>query len=383
MTRFPFLLATLLLILHSCQENPSSGQKITGQSDFEAPPSAKIENTEFQEHGNTRMDPYYWLKDKTNPEVIAYLEAENTYADQVMAGTRDLQEELFQEMKGRIKEEDSSVPQLRNGYYYYSRTETGQQYPLYCRKKGSLDAPEEVLVDGNALAEGQPAFIFGGYEVSPDNNILAFASNYTGSYVEFDIRFKNLSTGELLPDVIAASSNFVWANDNKTLFYGMNNAALRPWRIFRHTLGAATADPLVFEEQDELFSVYVYKSKTDDYLFLNTYSFTSSETHYLSANTPQDNFQVFYPREKDVDYRVAHHKDKFIVLYKDPQNKNRKLMEAPLRGFSDRNTWKDILAYDPEVLIQDVDVFADYLVLSTRSNGLEELRYLSPGKGTR
>ncbi len=382
MTRFPFLLSTLLLVLHSCQETTPAGEKITGQSDFEAPPSAKIENTEFQEHGNTRVDPYYWLKDKTNPEVIAYLEAENTYADQVMAGTRDLQEELFQEMKGRIKEEDSSVPQLRNGYYYYSRTEAGQQYPLYCRKKGSLDAPEEVLVDGNALAEGQPAFIFGGYEVSPDNNTLAFASNYTGSYVEFDIRFKNLSTGELLPDVIAASSNFVWANDNKTLFYGMNNAALRPWRIYRHTLGAATADPLVFEEQDELFSVYVYKSKTDDYLFLNTYSFTSSETRYLSADTPQDNFQVFYPREKDVDYRVAHHKDKFIVLYKDPQNKNRKLMEAPLRGFSDRNTWKDILAYDPEVLIQDVDVFADYLVLSTRSNGLEELRYLSLGKGT-
>ncbi|MDP4820559.1 MAG: oligopeptidase B, partial [Saprospiraceae bacterium] len=215
----------------------------------------------------------------------------------------------------------------------------------------------------------------------PDNNILAFAYNYTGSYVEFDIRFKNLSTGELLPDNISASSNFEWANDNKTLFYGMNNAALRPWRIFRHTLGAAAEDPLVYEELDDLFSVYVYKSKTGDYLFLNTYSFTSSETRYLNANQPEGAFQVFRPREKDVDYTVAHHKDKFIILYKDPQHKNRKVMEAPLSGFSDKKNWKDVLPYDPEVLIQSVDVFADYLVLSARSGGLEELRYLSLSSG--
>jgi oligopeptidase B len=381
MTRFALMLPALLLILVSCQETTSSGEKITGQSDFEAPPSAKIQPSTFEEHGSTRVDPYYWLKDKTNPEVIAYLNSENAYADQVMAETKDLQETLFQELKGRIKEDDSSVPQLRNGYYYYSRTETGQQYPVYCRKKGNLDAPEEILIDGNALADGQTAFIFGGYEVSPDNNILAFAYNYTGSYVEFDIRFKNLSTGELLPDNISASSNFEWANDNKTLFYGMNNAALRPWRIYRHTLGAAAEDPLVYEELDDLFSVYVYKSKTGDYLFLNTYSFTSSETRYLSANQPEGAFQVFRPREKDVDYTVAHHKDKFIILYKDPQHKNRKVMEAPLSGFSDKNTWKDVLPYDPEVLIQSVDVFADYLVLSARSGGLEELRYLSLSSG--
>ena len=381
MTRFALMLPALLLILVSCQETTPSGEKITGQSDFEAPPSAKIQPSTFEEHGSTRVDPYYWLKDKTNPEVITYLNSENAYADQVMAETKDLQETLFQELKGRIKEDDSSVPQLRNGYYYYSRTETGQQYPVYCRKKGSLDAPEEILIDGNALADGQTAFIFGGYEVSPDNNILAFAYNYTGSYVEFDIRFKNLSTGELLPDNISASSNFEWANDNKTLFYGMNNAALRPWRIFRHTLGAAAEDPLVYEELDDLFSVYVYKSKTGDYLFLNTYSFTSSETRYLSANQPEGAFQVFRPREKDVDYTVAHHKDKFIILYKDPQHKNRKVMEAPLSGFSDKKNWKDVLPYDPEVLIQSVDVFADYLVLSARSGGLEELRYLSLSSG--
>ncbi len=370
------LAAAVALGLGACKpqlmENAETAMRM--QSDYPTPPVAPIKPDTFREHGYERLDPYYWLKDKTNPEVIAYLDAENAYADTVMAHTKALQETLFAEMKGRIKEDDSSVPYLDNGYYYYSRTETGKQYRIHCRKKGDLDAAEEIILDENKEAEGKPAFIMAGYSISPDNRIMAYLSNFTGSYVEFTLRFRDLQTGQDLPDVIENAGGGVWANDNRTVFYTRPNAALRTYRVYKHKLGSKAADPLIYEEKDELFSIYVSRSKSGDYLSITSGSFTSSECRLLPTNQPDGQFQVFAPREKDYEYSVEHHKDKFFVLVKTPDSKNFKVMEAPLNGYSDKKNWKDFVAHDPKVKIEGMEVFDRYLAMDVRSNGLQEIR---------
>jgi len=352
------------------------------QSDYPTPPAAAVQPKTFNEHGYERTDNYYWLKDKTNPEVIAYLEAENAYGDAVMAHTKDLQETLFNELKGRIKEEDTSVPYFDNGYFYYSRTETGKQYRIYCRKKGSVDAPEEIILDENKEAEGQQAFVLAGYEISPDNRIMAYASNYTGSYVEFTLRFRDLTTGKDLPDVIENAGGGAWANDNVTVFYTRPNAALRTDKVFKHKLGSKAKDQLVYEEKDELFSLGVSQSKSGDYIFLTSGSFTSTEYRLLPADQPDGQFQLFAPRAKDVEYYVSHHKQKFIIRLKDDNNKNYKIMEAPLTGFSDKKNWKDLIAHDPKVMIEDMEVFDQFLAIEVRSNGLQELRVMNLKDGS-
>ncbi len=348
------------------------------QNEYPAPPMAAVQAKEFAEHGYKRVDNYFWLKDKNNQEVIKYLEAENAYADTVMNPSKDLQNKLYEEMKGRIKEDDSTVPSFKNGYHYFSRTETGKQYRVFSRKKGDLTATEEILIDGNKMAEGQPSFVFGGYDISIDNKMLAYTSNFTGSYAEYDLKFKDLSTNAELPDVITKTSgNFVWANDNKTVFYVVTNAALRSYRLYKHVLGTdVKTDKLIFEEKNEQFSIGVGKSITDDFIFMYVGSFTSSEMRYLPANEPNGTFKVFYPREKDVQYSVEHHKEKFFITYKDNDNKNYKVMEAPLKGFEDKKTWKDVIPHDPKVRIQGIDVFENYLGISLRTNGLLEIHLM-------
>jgi oligopeptidase B len=365
-------LLMLLLAATACNQEPDA--TIRMQSDYPAPPMAAKKPQTFNEHGYTRTDDYFWLKDKANPEVLAYLEAENAYADTVMAHTRDLQGTLFAEMKGRIKEDDSSVPYFENGYFYYSRTEKGKQYRIHCRKKESLDAPEEILLDENLEAEGKPAFVLAGYSVSPDNRLMSYASNYTGSYVEYTLRFRDLQTGKDLPDVIENAETGAWANDNRTVFYTRPNAALRSYRVYRHTLGAGAEDALIYEEADDLFSVYVNRSKTGDFLFIASGSFTSSEYRLLPADQPNGKFALFAPREKDFEYQVEHHREKFILRVKDAQNKNYKVMEAPLQGYSDKSTWKDLIPHDPKAKLEGMEVFEKYIAVAYRQNGLQEIR---------
>lgn len=365
------------LALISC--NNSSKIEMTTvktQDDFPKAPVAEIIPKEFSEHGYKRIDNYYWIRDKNDPKVIDYIKAENAYTDTVLASTKAFQEKLFAEMKGRIKEEDQSVPYFENGYYYYSRTETGKQYGINCRKKGSLDASEEVLIDGNKMAEGKPAFINAGFEVSPDNNIMASMYNYTGSYAEFVLKFTDLTTKKDLPDVIEKCSGFAWANDNKTVFYVVPNAALRPYRIYKHVLGSKGKDQLIYEEKDERFNCGIGKSKTGDYLWIYSASSTTSEMQYLDANTPDGKFKVFLPRKKDVEYSVEHHKSKFFIKWKDKENKNSKIFEAPLTGYEDRRTWKEVIKHDPKVKIEGIEIFEKFMAISVRTNGLNEIRIM-------
>lgn len=365
-----------MLALAACNPATEKPVKINMQSDYPPAPMAEAREVTFNEFGNERIDNYYWLKEKENPEVIAYLEAENAYSDTVMKHTLALQEKLFAEMKGRIKETDVTVPRLDNGYYYYSRTEEGKQYRIYCRKKGDVSAPEEVMFDVNKMAEGKQAYIFSDYEVSYDNKLAAYISNETGSFADYTLRVRNLETGEDLPLAIDRVQSFAWANDGKTLFYTIGNDALRSWRAYRTEIGSSKPAVLVFEEPNEQFIIGVGKSKTNDYMFIASASSTTSEYHLLPADNPTGKFKVFIPRVKDVEYHVNPHKDKFFIQYKDRDNLNSMVYEAPLTGYEDRSNWKVVVPHDNDVAIESIDVFSDYLAVQTRRNGLNEIKVI-------
>ena len=350
---------------------------IKTQKDYPAPPLAKKQPVTFTEFGNKRVDNYFWMKDKKDPEVIKYLDAENAYADEVMGHTKVLQETLYNEMKGRIKEQDNSVPYLDNGYWYYSRTETGKQYNIHCRKKGNLDAPEEVIFDVNAMAEGKPTFLFTGYEVSSDNRYAIYSSNTTGSFAEDDLRIRDLQTGKDLDFFVPGTQSYAWANDNKTVFYVKGNEALRPYQLYRADAFGKGNGTLVLEEKDELFNISVYKSKTNDFLMLYSGSFTTSEISLLDANNPTGTFKPFMPRKKDVEYSVYPHKSKFFVLYKDDNSKNSMVYEAPLMGYESMSKWNILIAHDPKVKIENLDVFSNFMVVQERTEGLRKLRTIT------
>ncbi len=362
--------------LASCDQSNVKQDKILMQNDFPAPPVALINTSTFTEFGNQRADNYFWLKDKTDPEVIAYLKAENAYCDTVLKSTLPLQEKLFAEMKGRIKETDETVPQLDNGYYYYSRTEEGKQYRIYCRKKENLSATEEIILDINKMADQKPAFVFDGYDISPNNKLASYASNETGSYADYTLKVKDLESGKDLNISIDKVQSFAWANDNKTIFYALGNDALRANKVFRLDITNSKPAELVFEEPNEQFMLYVGKTKTNDFIFISSFSSTSSEYLYLPAEKPLGKFEVFLPRQKDVEYHVDHHKDKFFVRYKDRENLNGMVYEAPLNGFSDKSTWKVVIPHDAEAKIEGLEVFQDYIAAEKRRNGLNEINII-------
>ncbi len=365
-----------LQLLAACNQPKPQEPTIAMQSDFPAPPVAKILSESFNEFGVQRIDDYFWLKEKTNPEVIAYLEAENAYCDTVMKSTAALQEELFNEMKARIKETDETAPKLNNGYNYYSRTEEGKQYRIYCRKALADESSEEILFNVNTMAEGKPAFIFAGYDVSLNNNLAAYLSNETGSFADFTLRIRDLETGQDLPLNIDKVQSMAWANDNTTIFYTLGDETLRADKVFRMDINFPGEAELVFEEPDEQFILYVQKTKTNDFILINSGSTTTSEYLYLPANEPKGKFKVFLPRTKDVEYHVDHHKEKFFILYKDREHLNRMVYEAPLKGFSDKSTWKVIVPYNDSIKIENMEVFQDFLAISVRKNGLTEINVL-------
>lgn len=373
------IICTTIALIASCTTKKED-VKISKQSDFPAPPVAEAVPDTFTNFGRQRIDNYYWLKDKNNPKVIEYLKAENAYTDTVMASTEALQQTIYDEIVGRMKEDDETYPTFTDGYYYYSRTEKGKQYRTYCRKKGSIDAPEEIIFDVNKMAEGKPAFIFRGYSISPDNSKAAYFYNETGSYAEFVMKIKDLASGQDVGFSVNGAASAAWAGDNKTLFYSTIDNTLRSCRIFRQPLDALNGT-LVYEEKDARFSTYVSESKTKQYVFISSQSSTTSEERYIPADTPTADFKIFLPRVQDVEYSVYPHKEKFFVRYKDKQNLNGKIYETPLSGYEDKSTWKEFLPHNDSIRIEGIDLLKDYVSLELRKNGLTEIQVIPVSGG--
>ncbi|NIJ46091.1 oligopeptidase B [Wenyingzhuangia heitensis] len=354
---------------------------------IEAPIADKIP-TELEKHNDVRVDNYYWLRlsdEEKNAEipsektqkVLTYLSEENTFYEEETKHTLEFQEDLFQEMKGRIKEDDSSVPYYKNGYYYITRYEIGNQYPIYTRKKGSLEADEEVLLDVNVLAEGYEYFDVGGLSISNNNQLLIYSTDDTGRR-QYTLRFKNLETGELLKDTIEfTTGSATWANDNKTLFYNKKDqVTLRSDKVYRHILGSATVDDvLVYHEKDETYNVYVGRTKSKKYIVIGSYSTLQTEYQFIEADKPNSEFQIFQTRENDLEYSVMHYGEYFYILTNKDGATNFKLMKTPVAATSKEN-WVDVIPHRADVLLEDATIFKDFLVLEERAEGLGKIRII-------
>ena len=352
-----------------------SQNKTKKMSDKIQPPVAKIVPKTLEKHGDKRIDNYYWLNERENPEVIDYLNKENEYYQKSTAHTKQLQEELFLEMKGRIKEDDSSVPYLYNGYYYITRFEKGKDYPIYSRKKGSLDAKEEIMFDCNEMAKGHAYFNLSGLNVSEDNKWVAFGVDLV-SRRQYTIQIKNLETGEILPVKLEnTTGGSTWAGDNKTLFYTRKDAqTLRSDKIYKHTLGTdASADTMVFHEKDDTFNTFVYKEKSKKYLVIGSSSTLTSEYQILDAKNPNGEFKVFQKRTRGLEYSISHYGDSFYIVTNKDKATNFKLMKTPETATAAEN-WTDLIGHRKDVLLEGIEIFKDYLVVEERSNGLNKIQ---------
>jgi oligopeptidase B len=333
------------------------------------PPVAKVVPTATTLFNDTRTDPYAWLRDRTDPDTLAYLEAENAYTKSVMEPTKELQETLYKEMLGRIQQTDLTVPIRRDGYFYYTRTEEGKQYAIYCRKLGSLEAAEEILLDGNILAEGQAYFRIGNFLVSPDSNLLAYSTDVVGDET-YTIRVKNLATGELLPDEIPNTYySLEWAADSRTFFYCTLDDAKRPYKIFRHRLGESSV--LAHHEEDERFTVEIAKSSSREFLLINIHSSLTSEVRHLRSDHPEADFVPILPRTQDVEYDVTHHGEHFYVRTND-KAKTFRVMRTPVANPSIESR-EEFLPMRPGITVEHLRAFRDYLVIEERDQGLTQI----------
>ncbi len=346
------------------------------------PPVAKIVPKNLEKHGDVRVDNYYWLNQREDKEVIDYLTAENKYYEQMTAHTKDFRTSLFDEMKSRIKEDDESVPYLYNGYWYISRFEKGQDYPIHSRKKGSLDTKEEIMFNCNEMAKGHSYFQLAGVSVSPNNMFATFGIDKVSRRI-YTIQIKNLQTGEILADKIEnTTGGSVWANDNQTIFYTTKDpVTLRSDKVFRHKIGTdAKEDVLVFEEKDDTYSVFLYKEKSKKYIVIGSQSTLTSEYRFLNADTPEADFKLFQKRTRGLEYSISHFGDSFYVLTNKDKATNFKLMKTP-ENSTEKENWKDVIAHRSTVLLEDIEIFKDYLVVEERDNGLTKLRIM-PWSGT-
>ncbi len=337
------------------------------------PPLAKKIAKKISLHGTDWTDNYFWLHDKKDSAVIKHLEAENAYTDALLKHTEDFQKKLYEEMKGRIKEEDTSVLTKDGDYYYYSRTENDKQYRVHCRRKGSKTAPEEVILDENKLAEGKKYFRLGNFETSPNQQLLAYSIDNEGDET-YTLYIKDLLTGKLLADEIPNTYySLAWANDNQTFFYTQLDQAYRPYRLYRHTIGQPVKDDaLVYEETDEMYTLGVYKSKTQDFIFLNIASSITSEVRLLKANQPNGTFAIFQPRKKGIEYDIDHHKSRFYIRTNE-NAKNFKLMETSVTDWG-KEHWQEVIAHNPAIKLENVDIYDQFLAVYERSNGLIKIR---------
>lgn len=343
-------------------------------------PVAQKRPVTLELHGDSRVDDYYWLRDRENPEVISYLEAENAYTEQMLSPFKGLQDILFDEMKSRIKQEDESAPYRLGGYFYYVRYEEGNEYPIYARRKGSLDAPEQIILDVNALAGDADYFAVRGFSVSPDGSTAVYGVDTTGRRF-YDLYFLDIDSGDLLADKIEdTTSNLQWANDSQTVLYGRQHPdTLRSYRIFRHRLGDA-GDSLVYEEPDEENYLYITKSVSSAYFYLISSQTVSTEVRYLSADSPEGTPTVFLPREEGHEYFVTDGADRFYITTNDDA-KNFKLMEAPLHDTA-KECWQEVIGHRDDALLEDLDVFKDYLVVTITENGLKQIEIVDRRSGT-
>ncbi len=364
-----FLALFLVFFAAGCSQ-PSKEQEIT------APEAKKIEK-ELTIHGDTRIDPYYWLNERDNPEVIAYLEEENAYLEARMAHTQNLQNELFNEMKGRIPQDDMSAPYYSNGFFYYTRYEEGKEYPIYCRRKESMDAPEEVMLDVNQLAEPYPYYRVGSFDVSLDNRWLAFSVDTVGRR-QFTLKVKDLATDEITATGIPyAGGDVVWAADNETLFFtSIDSVTLRYDRINRFNFTEENPEPesVYFEEDETFYYIGVSRSKDDRFLMINANSTLSNEIWTMRADDPMGEFEVFQPRQRDLRYSIWPYNGKFFVLT-NLDAKNFRLMQTPENATRKQN-WQELIAHRPDVLLENLEVFDEYLVLQEREMGLRQLRII-------
>jgi len=337
-----------------------------------APPVAKKVPHSSEVNGHKMVDNYFWLRDKPNPEVRAYLEAENAYTDAVMKPTEAFQKKLYDEMLGRIKETDVDVPYKEGDYFYYVRTEAGKQYGIRCRRKGTMDAPEEVLLDINEMAKGQAFMSVAAYEVSPDGNLLAYSYDNTG-FRQFTLAVKDLRTGQTLTDHAERVGSVAWANDSQTIFYTQEDAvSKRQYRLYKHTVASADADALVYEEKDEKFDVYAEKSRSQKFLFLISGSHTTSEVRFIPAADPTAEWKVMEPRKQDVQYYPDHNGDSFYLRVNDT-GRNFRLVRTPVTDPGSAN-WKEVLPVNKDVMLDDVDFFRNFCVVYQRENGLPQIR---------
>lgn len=366
-------IALLIAVLPSCAT--------TDVHDLD-PPLAAARPHVLSAHDDVRVDDYYWLNQREDPEVIAYLEAENAYTEAATAHLAGLRDELFAEIVGRIDPDDSSVPYEEDGYWYATRYEEGGEYPIYTRRKGAVDGPEQVLLDGPSLAEGHTYFAIGGFQVTTDGKTLAFASDTVGRR-KYDVRFNDLigrrAYGEVLEGV---TGNMAWAADGRTLFYARQDPqTLRSYQIWRHVLGSdPSQDELVFQEDDEEYRCFVSRTKSKRYILIASSQTLSTEFHYLDASDPRGAFQVVLPRERDHRYSVEHFGDHFYLLTNDAA-KNRRLVRTPI-GRHERAAWEEVVPHDPNVLLESTEFFAGHLVLRERAEGLTRIRVREWASGT-
>jgi len=363
----------LRIVLLGCLTFAISCQnQMKDMSKAEAPVAKKVPK-ELVKHKDVRVDNYYWMNDREDQQVISHLEKENAYYAKMTGHTKDFQTSLFEEMKSRIKEDDSSVPYKQNGYWYITRYELGKEYPIYSRKKESLDAEEEILFDCNLLAEGHEFFNLSSFSISPDNTLAAFSID-TVSRREYTLQIKNLKTGEILSDKVEnTTGSSVWADDNKTIFYSkQDDVTLRSDKIFKHRLGGQE-DILVYNEEDETFGAYVYKSKSKKYIIIASYSTLTTEFRTLKANDPDGEFKIFSPRTRGLEYGIAHYENDFYVLTNKDGATNFKLMKVAEGNTSSEN-WKEFIPHRADVLLEGMDIFKEYYVLSERKKGLNELK---------
>lgn len=369
MKTLPIILILSLIFAPSNAQN-----KTKAMTNPQTAPVAKIIEKQLEKHGDVRIDPYYWLNERENPEVIDYLNQENDYYKAATLHTKAFQENLFLEMKSRIKEDDSSVPYLYNGYYYITRYEKGKDYPIYSRKKATLSAAEEILFDCNEMAKGHSYFKLSGLNISEDNKWCAFGVD-TVSRREYTIMIKNLETNEILPIKLEKTTGgSTWANDNKTLFYTRKDlVTLRSDKIYKHQLGTeASQDVLVYHEKDDTFSTYIYKEKSKKYLVIGSSSTLTSEYQILNANDPNGNFQIFQKRTRGLEYSISHYGSDFYIVTNKDKATNFKVMKTPETQTSKEN-WVDLIPHRAAVLIEGIEIFKDYLVVEERSNGLNKI----------
>ncbi|HEV2884642.1 MAG TPA: S9 family peptidase [Pyrinomonadaceae bacterium] len=372
MKRIKHLLIISIMLAFSIILTPGSDSfaQSDGNGTKLQPPMTEKKTRTTKIHNDTIVDDYFWLREKSNPAVIAHLQAENSYADAAMKHTAELQEKLYKEMVGHIKETDRKVPYRWGDYFYYTRTEAGKQYPIYVRRKGSLDAPEEILLEQNEMAKGLQFFHIEAFVPSDDGNLLAFSTDSTG-YRQYKLQIKDLRTGKLLPETFERVGYVAWASDNKTIFFTTEDAVTkRSDKFFRHVLGSGKTD-LIFEEKDEIFDVEALRSRDKSMIFFGSESKTSTEYHFIPASTPMAAPKMISKREPAHEYDVDHRDDLFYIRT-NKGAKNFRVVTAPVSDPSQAN-WKELIAHRPAVKIDEIDLFADHLVMSEWENGLEQL----------